>query len=60
MRNDLVTEQIEIDPVIGAASLFAFKYAAVKRAGGIEIVDRERQVKKIVHIRTGRASNGLG
>ena len=45
MRDDLVAEQVEIDPVIGAAPLRATEHATVKGARGGEIVDREGEME---------------
>jgi len=47
MRDDLMTVQIEIDPMLGAPSFRAAEEIAVEAAGGGEIVDRKGQVKRL-------------
>jgi hypothetical protein len=46
MGDDLVAEEVEIDPVVGAAALRAAQDGAVKVAGGGEVVDREGDVER--------------
>ena len=46
MRNDLMPVQIEIDPLVGAASLGAAEQLAIELPRGSEIVDRKSQVKR--------------
>ena len=43
--DDLVAEEVEVDPVVGAAALRAAQDGAVKVAGGGEIVDGEGDVE---------------
>jgi hypothetical protein len=45
MRDDLVTEEIEIDPVIARAALRAAKNAGVERARGCEVVNRKGKME---------------
>jgi hypothetical protein len=45
MRDDLVTEEIEIDPVIAAAAFRAAKYAGVERSRGCEVVNRKGKME---------------
>ena len=45
MGDDLVAEEIEVDPVGGAAPLRAAEQPAVEGARGVEIVDREGEVE---------------
>ena len=45
MGNDLMTPQIEINPVIGASPFGTAEQLAVETAGGGEIVNREGKVK---------------
>ncbi len=49
VRNDLVAIQIEVDPLIVAASLFTFQHAAIKLARSSKVVNWKRKVEKIVH-----------
>ena len=49
MGHDLVAEEVEIDPVLAAASLGASEQPAVERAGGFEVVDGEGEVEWIGH-----------
>ncbi len=49
MRDDLVAEEIEIDPLLGAASLGTSENRTVKVPGGSEIIDRESEVKRAKH-----------
>ena len=46
MGDDLVAEEIEIDPAVGAASFPAAEHAAVEGARGGKIVDREGEVER--------------
>jgi hypothetical protein len=45
MRNDLVTEKIEIDPVGARAAFRAAKNAGVERARSCEVVDRKSEME---------------
>ena len=45
MGDDLVAEEIEVDPVRRASPFRAAEQAAVEGAGGVEIVDREGEVE---------------
>ena len=45
MGDDLVAEEIEVDPFVRAAPLRAAEQPAVKGARGVEIVDREGEVE---------------
>ena len=45
MGDDLVAEEIEIDPFVRAAPLRAAEQPAVESARGVEIVDREGEVE---------------
>jgi hypothetical protein len=45
MRDDLVTVEIEVDPVVGAAAFGAGEDGAVEVARGVEVVDWEGDVK---------------
>ena len=45
MGDDLMAEEIEVDPVIGMAPLRTAERAAVKGAGRVEIVDRKGEVE---------------
>jgi hypothetical protein len=49
MRDDLMPVEIEIDPLIRAASLFALENASVEFACGIEIVDGGKLGEKVCH-----------
>src|SRR5215213_5614425 len=49
VRDDLMAEEIEIDPVIGATTFFTFEHIAIKPAGGIEIVYWKSKMEKIFH-----------
>ena len=43
--DDLMAEEVEVDPVVGAAALRAAQNGAVKVAGGGEVVDGEGDVE---------------
>src|SRR5882757_7499999 len=45
MRDDLMAEEIEVDPLRGAAALRATQGGSVKSASGVEVVDREGNMK---------------
>jgi hypothetical protein len=45
MRDDLVTEKIEIDPMRVAPALGTAEQAAVEPAGGVEIVNWKCEVE---------------
>ena len=45
MRNDLVTEEIEIDPVVARAAFRAAENAGVERARGREVVNRKGKME---------------
>ena len=49
MGDDLVAEEIEIDPAFGMAPLRAAEHAAVESAGRLQIVDREGEVEGRQH-----------
>jgi hypothetical protein len=44
-----VVEKVEIDPGVGAATLGATQYVAIKAAGLVKIGHVEGEVKKAVH-----------
>ena len=46
VRNDLVTEEVEVDPLRGATAFRTAKGGAVKMARGGEIVDGEGDVER--------------
>ena len=46
VRDDLVAEEIEVDPLGGAAALGTVQYGAVEGAGGFEVVDGKGDVKR--------------
>ena len=46
VRDDLVPEQIEVDPLVGTAALRAAEHRAVELPRGGEIVDREGDMKR--------------
>jgi hypothetical protein len=46
MGHDLVTIEIEVNPFIRTATLRTAEYFAVKRAGGVQIVNGESKVKR--------------
>ena len=46
MGNDLVAEEVEVDPFAAAAAFRAAEHAAVKRARTRQVVDREGKVKR--------------
>ena len=46
MGDDLVAEEVEVNPVIGAAALGAAQDGAVKVAGGRKVVNREGDVER--------------
>ena len=45
MRDDLVAEEIEIDPMGGAAAFRAAEGGSVEVAGGVEVVNRDGDVE---------------
>ena len=45
MGDDLVAEEIEVDPFVRASPLRAAEQAAVEGARGLEIVDRKGEVE---------------
>jgi hypothetical protein len=45
VRDDLVTEEIEVDPLFGAAAFGATEHRAVEMARSLEIIDGERNVE---------------
>ena len=49
VQGDLVAEEVEIDPGVGASAFLASQHAAVKMAGGIQIGDVKGKVKKTAH-----------
>ena len=49
VRDDLMPEQVEIDPRVGAAPFGAAERAAVESARGGEVVDRESEVERTEH-----------
>ena len=49
MRDDLMPEEVEIDPVIRTAPLFAAQQPAVKGARGSKIMDGESEVEGASH-----------
>jgi hypothetical protein len=51
MRHNLMTEEIEVDPLGRTATLRAAKRGSVEVAGGVEVVDREGDVKRSNHER---------
>ena len=46
MGDDLVTEEIEIDPVVARAGFRAAQNAGVERARGCEVVNRKARWKR--------------
>jgi len=47
MGNDLMAEEVEIDPSLGAAGLLAAEHAAIKFPGGSQVVDWKCEVKQV-------------
>ena len=45
MGDDLVAEQVEVDPAVGTAPLGAAEHAAIKGSGGAKIVDGKGEVE---------------
>ncbi len=45
MRDDLVSEQVEVDPMIGAAPLGAAEQLTIEVTSRGEVVDREGEVE---------------
>jgi hypothetical protein len=45
MGDDLMAEEIEVDPFVRAPALGAAEQAAIEAAGGLEIVDRKSEVE---------------
>ena len=58
VRRDLVAEEIEVDPGIGAASLGAAEDVAVEPARGREIPDEEGVMEWLRHGRRTRGPQG--
>ena len=46
MRDDLVAVEIEIDPLLAAASLGAAEQTAIKPPGRSQIMDRKGEMKR--------------
>jgi hypothetical protein len=46
MGDDLVAEEIEIDPVFGASAFAAIEEIAVESAGGGEVVDGKSEMER--------------
>jgi len=46
MRDDLMPEEIEVDPLFGAATLGTTENRAVKSSRCFEVVDREGDVER--------------
>jgi hypothetical protein len=46
MGDDLMAEEIEVDPLSGAAAFWAAEDFSVKGAGGVKVVDRKGYVKR--------------
>ncbi len=46
MGDDLVAEEVEVDPVVGASAFRAAEQAAVESARGLEVVDGEGEVER--------------
>ena len=49
MGDDLVAEEVEVDPVVSAAALGTAQDGAIEMAGGGEIVNREGDVERSEH-----------
>ena len=47
MGDDLVSVEIEVDPVRCAAAFWAAEQRSVERARGFEVIDREGEVKRL-------------
>jgi hypothetical protein len=45
----LMTEEIEIDPLIGTSALFAAEYLAIESPGLVEAIDGKGKVETVVH-----------
>ena len=46
MSDDLVSEQVEVDPLCGTATFRTAKCSAIESAGSIKIVDRKGNMKR--------------
>jgi len=46
VRDDLMPVQIEVDPMLGTATLGAAQQISIESAGGRDIVDGESEVKR--------------
>jgi hypothetical protein len=49
-QRDLVAEEVEVDPAVGAAALAAAEHAAVERARGLQIVHVVGQMEQGFHL----------
>jgi hypothetical protein len=49
MCDDLMPKEVKVDPPRGTAALLTSQNTAIKTACRIEIVDRKREVKEVVH-----------
>ena len=47
MRDELMAEEIEVDPLVRAATFGATEHATVEIARGLQIVDRDCEVKRL-------------
>jgi hypothetical protein len=45
MGDDLVTVEVEIDPMFGASALGAAEQIAIEAARGVEVVDRKGEME---------------
>jgi hypothetical protein len=46
VRHNLVTEEVEVNPLVGAAALRAPQHSAVKMAGSLQIIHRKRNMER--------------
>jgi hypothetical protein len=62
--DELVAEQIEVDPLVGTSAFFTTEYIAVKSTGLDEVVDGDGYVErsKLLHVikNTGESSILMG
>ena len=49
MRDDLMPVKIKVDPSLRASALFTAENAAIELAGGVKVIYRKGEVKKILH-----------
>ena len=57
--DDLVAEEVKVDPLAGRTAFGTPQHAAVKGAGGVQIIDRKGDVKGRQHARHEGASPAM-